>query len=184
MGVRGGVGELEAAGVGRSADIDALRDLARQTAAKRRQHIIQHLGARACVRTDEVLLAESVVRAVVVDDQIDSALVLLRRVGKQLFLRDVGRNNIRRVKSFRWITRCNHRCVALRDFRIFQNIRPLADLAQTPAQRTGAAGRVAVRAAVGQDENIVMRLQCGSRFCNAHDHSSSSPPSLPSFFSS
>ena len=81
------------------------------------------------------------------------------------------------------ITR-GHRRIASCDLRILQNIRPLADLAQTAAQSAGAACGIAVRAAVGQDENIVMRLQSGSRFSNVNDHSSSSPPSFPSFFSS
>ena len=184
MRMRGRIRELEAAGIGRDADINALRDLARQSASERRQHIVQHLRASARIRTDEVFRAEAFVRAVVVDDQIHPALILLRRIGEQLFLCNIGRNDILRVEIIRRITVSNHWRIASCDLRILQNIRPLADLAQTAAQSAGAACGIAVRAAVGQDENIVMRLQSGSRFSNVNDHSSSSPPSFPSFFSS
>ena len=118
-----------------------------------------------------------------VDDQIHLALILLRRIGEQLFLCNIGRNDIPRVKIIRRITASDHRRIASCDLRILQNIRPLADLAQTAAQSAGAACGIAVRAAVGQDENIVMRLQSGSRFSNVNDHSSSSPSELPFVFS-
>ena len=90
MRMRGRIRELKAARIGRNTDINALCNVCRELNTERRQHIVQHLGTTACIRPDEVFFAEAVVRAVMVNDQIDLALVLLGRVRKQLFLSNIG----------------------------------------------------------------------------------------------
>ena len=184
MRMRGRIRELKAARIGRNTDINALCNVGRELNTERRQHIVQHLGTAACIRPDEVFFAETVVRAVMVNDQIDLALVRLGRVRKQLLLSDIGRNYIRRNEILRRIIRHDQRRISPGDLRIFQNICALANLLQTAAECTGTACRVAVRSAVSQDENVVRCLQRSSSASNVNDHSASSSPSLPSFFSS
>ena len=109
MAVRRRIGIFKAAGIGRHADIDALSDIGGKLRPQRIDDVIQHFGTAACIRPDQIFVSEADVGAMVVDHQINLALVLFRRIREQLFLCNIGRYDIARHKALRRVTRHDQR---------------------------------------------------------------------------
>ena len=114
-----------------------------------------------------------------VERKVDAPLVFPGIVGKQVGVRDVGRDDKARRPALRRIARHNERRIAAGNFWVFKDIRGFAELVQAAAQRARAAGRVAVRAAVAEDQDVIRLAQQRGGFGHTYIHSSSSPPILP-----
>ena len=120
-----------------------------------------------------------------VEREVDLADIPLRIVGKQVGVRDVGGDNKGGHKAFRRIAWHDERFRPLGARGVRQHRAVLAPPPQAAAQGARAAGRIAVRPAVGQNEDIVRLPQQGGGFGYGDVHASSSPlPILPSRSSS
>ena len=136
--------------------------------------LIEDLATGGALGMDAALPPEALIARVVVDGEIDLIIERLRVIGKQPERRNVDGND----RFIAVVLRCpigrDVIGIEARDLGVRQQRRRFAHLPQHGTQRRGAAERVAVGAAVGQDQVAVMRAQKGGDLLDRHSSSPSS----------
>ena len=171
--VRRHVGVDEAARVRTDRDVERQGDGRCELSQLDRQ-FVENFAAGGTLRVDAAFLSEALIARMVVDGKIDPVLKALRVVGEQPQRREIdGDDRFIAVVLRRPIGR-DVIGIEARDLGVRQQRRRFAHLPQHGAQRCGAAERVAVGAAVGQDQVAVMRAQKGGDLLDRHSSSPSS----------
>ena len=120
------------------------------------------------------LFAKALVAWVMVDGEVDARFEHLGVVGEQAQRGEVDGDDRLIVKIVRDPILLDIGLEVLGRLAVIEDARGLTHLAQHGAQRRSAAERVAVGAAVGQDQVAVMRAQKGGDLLDRHSSSPSS----------
>ena len=154
VGVRRGVGVDEAARVGGNGHIQQQGDGGRY----RRQlpdDAVNDLAAGGGIRVQARLRCEKLLRAVVVDGQLNAAGISGGVVRQQVQRRDVGGHDVLRHEALRCPVGLGVGGVGVGDLRVIEEIRGFAHIPQSLTQRGGRADGVAVGAHMGQQQHVV-----------------------------
>ena len=170
--VRRDVGVDKAARVGRNGDIERQGDFLRQLPQLLRKRA-ENFAAGGALGVHAALGRVVLVARVMVDGEIDARFEHLGVVREEAQRRKVDGNDRLIVKIVRHPVPLNIGGKMLGRLAVVENARMLSHRPQHGAQRRRAAEGVAVGAAVGEDEVLIVRAEVCRDFGNGHSCSSS-----------